>query len=85
MDFVTNLPESTASAYTGILVVVDRLRKMAIYLLFCKDVASPELARMFLEEVICRHGVPNNIVTDRGSQFTSQFWNRVCSHLSIDH
>jgi hypothetical protein len=67
MDFVTDLPESTASAYTGILVVVDRLTKMAIYLPCRKDVDSPELARMFFEEVICKHGVPSNIVTDRGS------------------
>jgi hypothetical protein len=66
-------------------VIVDRLTKMAIYLPCRKDVDSPELARMFFEEVICKHGVPSNIVTDRGSQFTSRFWNRVCSHLSIDH
>jgi hypothetical protein len=58
------------TAYTGILVVVDRLTKMAIYLPCRKDVDSPELARMFFEEVICKHGVPSNIVTDRGSQFT---------------
>jgi len=31
MDFVTDLPDSTASGYTGILVIVDRLTKMAIY------------------------------------------------------
>jgi hypothetical protein len=85
MNFVTGLPESTASAYTGILVVVDRLTKMAIYLPCHKDIDSPELARMFFDRVICKHGIPSNIVTDRGFQFTSQFWNRVCSHLSIDH
>jgi hypothetical protein len=85
MDFVIDLTESTESAYTGILVVVDRLTKMAIYLPCRKDVDSLELARMFFEEVICKHGVPDNIVTDRGSQFTSRFWNWVCSHLSIDH
>jgi hypothetical protein len=85
MVFITDLPESTASAYTGILVIVDRLTKMAIYLPCRKDVDSPELARMFFEEVICKHAVPSNIVTDRGAQFTSRFWNRVYSHLSIDH
>jgi hypothetical protein len=41
MDFVTDLPESTASAYTGILVIVDRLTKMAIYLPCHKNVDSP--------------------------------------------
>jgi hypothetical protein len=85
MDFVTDLLESTASTYTNILVVVERLTKMAIYLACRKDVDSPELARMIFEEVICKHGVPSNIVTNRGSQFTSRFWNRVCSYLSIDY
>ena len=85
MDFVTDLPESTASAYTGILDIVDRLTKMAIYLPCRKDIDSPELARMFFEHVICKHGVPDNIITDRGTQFTSRFWNRVCSHMSINH
>jgi len=85
MDFVTDLPESTTSGYTGILVVVDRLTKMVIYLPCRKDIDSPELARMFFEQVICKHGVPDSIVTDRGKEFTSRFWDRVCSHLSINH
>jgi RNase H-like domain found in reverse transcriptase/Reverse transcriptase (RNA-dependent DNA polymerase)/Integrase zinc binding domain/Chromo (CHRromatin Organisation MOdifier) domain/Integrase core domain len=85
MDFVTDLPESTESAYTSILVVVDRLTKMAIYLPCRKDIDSPELARLFFENVICQHGVPDNVITDRGSQFTSRFWNRVCTHMSTDH
>jgi hypothetical protein len=65
--------------------VVDRLPKMAIYRPCRKDVDSPELARMCFDEVICKHGVPSKIVTDRGSQFTGRFWNWVCSHLSIDY
>jgi hypothetical protein len=54
MDFVTDLPESTASGYTDILVVVDRLTKMVIYLPSRKDVDSLDLARMFFEEFICK-------------------------------
>jgi hypothetical protein len=84
MDFVTDLAESTASGYTGILVIVDRLTKMAIYLSCRKDIDSPELARLFFEHVISKRGVPDNIVTDRGTQLTSRFWTRVCSHLSTD-
>jgi hypothetical protein len=57
MDFVTDLPESTASGYTGILVIVDRLTKMAIYLPCRKDIDSPELARMFFEHVIWKRCV----------------------------
>ena len=85
MDFITDLPESTKSGYTGILVIVDRLTKMAIYLPCRKDIDSPDLARMFFEHVICKHGVPNNIITDRGTQCTSGFWIRVCTHMCIDH
>ncbi len=87
MDFVTDsdLPESTELAYTSILVVVDRLTKMAIYLPCRKDTDSPELARLFFENVICQHGVPDNVITDRGPQFTSRFWNRVCTYMTTDH
>jgi len=85
IDFVADLPESTASGYTGILVIVDRLTMMAMHLPCRKDIDSPELARLFFEHVICQRGVPDNIVTDCVTQFTSRFWTRVCSHLSTDH
>ena len=84
-DFITDLPESTDSGFTGMAVIVDRLTKMAIYLPCRKDIDSPELTRMFFEHVICKHGVPDNNITDRGTQFTSRCWARVCSNLSINH
>jgi len=40
---------------------------------------------MFFEHVICNHSVPDNIITDRGKEFTVRFSNRVWSHLSINH
>jgi transposase InsO family protein len=40
---------------------------------------------MFFEHVICKCGVPDDIVTDRRNEFTSQFRQRVCSNLSINH
>jgi len=85
MDFVTDLPESTASGYIGILVMVDRLTKMAMYLPCRRDIDSPELARIIFEHVTCNGGVPDNIVTDRGTQFTSRFGTWVCSHFITDH
>jgi hypothetical protein len=77
MDLITDLPESMTSGYTGILGIVDRLTKMAIYVPCRKDIDSPELARLLFEHVMCKRGVPYNIVTDRGTQFTSRFWTRV--------
>jgi len=85
MDFVTDLPESTASGYSGILVIVVRLTKMAIDLPCWKDIDSPELDRLFFEHVFCKRDIPDNIVTDRGTHFTSRFWSWVCSHFSNDH
>jgi len=85
MDFVTDLPVSTASGYTGILVIVDRLTKMANYLPCRRDIDSPEQPLTYFEHVICKRDIPDNIVTNRRQEFTSQFWNRVSSHLSISH
>jgi len=85
LDFVAHLSESTASGYTGILVIVDTLRNIAIYLPCWYDFDSPELAEIFFKPVICKCGVLDNIETDRTKNFASRIWKRVCSHLSIDH
>ena len=85
MDVVTDLTESTASAYTGIIVIIDQLTKYAINLPCRKDIDSPELTRLFFEHVIFKHGIPEHVITVRGMQFTSHFWSRVCSHISVNH
>jgi len=84
-DYVTNVPESTASRFTGILVIIDRLPNMETYLPCRKHIDSPELARMVFEHKMCKRGVRDNITTDCGMEFTSQFCDRVCYHLSINH
>jgi hypothetical protein len=71
MDFATDLPESTASGYTGILVIVDQLSKMAIYHPCKKDIDSPVMAQMYFEHVIWIRSVPDYIVADCGKEFTS--------------
>jgi len=84
MHFVTDLHESTASGYTGIFVIVDHLNNMVIYLPCRLDIDSPQLARMIFENVICKQSVTDNIPSDRGKKFTSRFWDRVCSHLTMN-
>jgi ferredoxin-thioredoxin reductase catalytic subunit len=73
MDVVTDLPESTATGVTGILVIIDRLTQLAIYLPCRRAIDSPEVVRKFFEHVICKCAIPNNIVTDCGKEFTSPF------------
>jgi len=46
---------------------------MATYLFCRKDIDSPELAQMFFQKVIGKNSVPDNIVTDRGKEFTRPF------------
>jgi transposase InsO family protein len=80
MDFITGLPPSRRGdgVYDAILVVVDRYTKMARYIPTTKKLDASDLADLFFQEVIRFFGVPDGIVTDRGSVFTSQFWSEVC-------
>ena len=58
---------------------------MAVYLLCLKDIDLPDYAQFFFEHVICKHCIPGNIATDHGTQYTNQFWTRVCSRLHTDY
>nr|GEU46554.1 putative reverse transcriptase domain-containing protein [Tanacetum cinerariifolium] len=73
MDFVTKLPR-TSSGHNAIWVIVDRLTKAAHFLPMCKDYKMDRLARLYLNEIVVRHGVPISIISDRNSRFTSRFW-----------
>ncbi|GJV48290.1 putative reverse transcriptase domain-containing protein [Tanacetum coccineum] len=73
MDFVTKLPR-TSSGHDTIWVTVDRLTKSAYFLPMRKDYKMDRLARLYLNEIVARHGVPILIISDRDSRFTSRFW-----------
>ena len=85
MDFITGLPPSKFKGvlYDAILVVVDRYTKMARYLRCTKEIDAESLAVQLVEEIIRYHGVPDGIVTDRGSVFTSNYWSNICYYLKI--
>ncbi|GKC05380.1 putative reverse transcriptase domain-containing protein [Tanacetum coccineum] len=73
MDFVTKLPR-TSSGYDTIWVIVDRLTKSAHFLPMREDYKMERLARLYLNEIVARHGVLISIISDRDSRFTSRFW-----------
>ncbi|GJT88435.1 putative reverse transcriptase domain-containing protein, partial [Tanacetum coccineum] len=73
MDFVTKLPR-TSSGHDTIWVIVDRLTKSAPFLPMREDYKMDRLARLYLNEIVSRHGVPILIISDRDSRFTSRFW-----------
>ncbi|GJX36049.1 putative reverse transcriptase domain-containing protein [Tanacetum coccineum] len=72
MDFVSGFPR-TPSGYDTIWVIVDRLTKSAHFLPMKKTDNIEKLKRLYLKEIVCRHGVPVSIISDRDSHFTSRF------------
>nr|GEV98729.1 reverse transcriptase domain-containing protein [Tanacetum cinerariifolium] len=70
MDFVTKLPR-TISGHTIIWVIVDRLTKSAHFLPIREEYKMDRLARLYLNEIVARHGVPISIISDHYSRFTS--------------
>ncbi|GJY68798.1 putative reverse transcriptase domain-containing protein [Tanacetum coccineum] len=71
IDFVTKLPR-TSSGHDTIWVIVDRLTKSAHFLPMCEDYKMDRLARLYLHEIVARHGVPISIISDHDSRFTSR-------------
>jgi transposase InsO family protein len=85
MDFITDLPPSKrrGQVYDAILVVVDRYTKYSRYIPARKDWTAEHLADELFDEVFSKQGMPESIVSDRGSLFTSNFWSNFCYHLRI--
>ncbi|XP_024312059.1 LOW QUALITY PROTEIN: uncharacterized protein LOC100823542 [Brachypodium distachyon] len=76
MDFITGLPR-TRSGYDSIWVVVDRLSKVAHFIPVKTSYSSAQLAKLYMSRIVCLHGVPKEIISDRGTQFTSKFWGQL--------
>jgi len=55
-------------------VIADRLTKVAHFIPVKAKYTGERLAELYMERIVCLHGVPKNIVLDRGTQFTSHFW-----------
>nr|GEX81697.1 reverse transcriptase domain-containing protein [Tanacetum cinerariifolium] len=73
MDFVTKLPR-TSSGHDTIWVIMDPLTKSAHFLPMREDYKMDRLGRLYLNEIVARHGVPISIIFDHDSHFTSRFW-----------
>ena len=68
-DFITKLP--LAQGYDAILVVCDRLTKMAHFIPTTDKTSAEGLARLFRDHVWKLHGLPESIISDRGAQFAA--------------
>ena len=71
LDLITQLPR-TKSGNTSIIVFVDRLSKMVHFAPMLGD-GTAEYVKAFLMHVISKHGIPDEIISDRDARFTSTY------------
>jgi transposase InsO family protein len=81
MDFIVGLPR-TQSGNDSIWVIMDRLTKVAHFIPIKTTYSRPQLAELYMSRIVYLHGVPKKIMSDRGTQFTSMFWERL--HETLD-
>nr|GEU76278.1 putative reverse transcriptase domain, ribonuclease H-like domain, aspartic peptidase domain protein [Tanacetum cinerariifolium] len=82
IDFVTKLPKSS-QGYETIWVIVDRLTKSAIFMPIREIDPLDKMARMYLKEVVTKHGIPVSIICDHDPRFSSNFWKSIQKALGI--
>ena len=80
MDFIVGLPKTT-KGFDSIWKIVDRLTKTAHFLPVKILYPASTYAKIYFDHILSLHGVPKAIVSDRGTQFVSQFWK--CLHESL--
>ncbi|GJU60315.1 putative reverse transcriptase domain-containing protein [Tanacetum coccineum] len=83
MDFITKLPRSS-QGFDTIWVIMDRLTKSAHFLPIRENDPLDKLARLYLNRIVARHGIPASIICDRDGRFTLNFWRSFQKALGTD-
>ncbi|GJU95411.1 reverse transcriptase domain-containing protein [Tanacetum coccineum] len=83
MDFITKLPKSS-QGFDTIWVIVDQLIKSAHFLPIRENDPLDKLARLYLNKIVARHGIPMSIICDHDGRFTSNFWKSFQKALGTD-
>jgi transposase InsO family protein len=81
MDFIIGL-STTQSCYDSIWVIIDRFSNVAHFIPVKTTYKGANLVELYIARIVCLHGVPKKIVSDRGTQFTSRFWEKL--HEAMD-
>jgi transposase InsO family protein len=81
VDFITELPES--HGFDAIMTAVDSTGKRAHFIPTHTTVTAAGAARLYLNHIWKLHGLPRNILSDRGTQFVAEFMRELCRLLSI--
>jgi hypothetical protein len=70
MDFIVGLPK-TSQKHDSIWVIMDRLKKMAHFIPVHTTFTAKKYAEIYLDRIVCLHGVPKMIISDHGAQFVA--------------
>jgi len=82
MDFIGPLPKS--QGYDSIAVVVDKLTKLVHFIATKTTVTAREFALLFFNNIVRLHGVPDVIISDRDTRFTSSFWKELMKLMNVE-
>ena len=83
MDIVGPLP-TTNKGNKYIVVATDYLTKWPEARALTNAKAS-SVVPFFYENIICRHGCPKELLTDRGTHFVNQMLDSLCEELGVKH
>ena len=83
MDLITSLPFMD-HGLTAIIVLVDRLSKMAHFVLAVNEVSAVDCAQLFRHHVLRLHGCPRNVVSNRDPRITISFFAEFCGLAGIE-
>jgi hypothetical protein len=72
MDFIVGLP-NTSLKHDSICVIMDRLTKTAYFLPMHTTYNAKKYAEIYLDQIVCLHGIPKTIISDHGAPFIARF------------
>src|SRR5271166_4659507 len=85
MDFIVKLPPSiepsSLTVYDSIWVGVDRLTKMAHFMLTTETITAERLVYLVEVTIIANYGLPEDFVLDGDKLFTSKFWTSLMARI----
>lgn len=82
MEFITDLPWVNGKGF--ILVVVDQLTKMAHFIPCSKTIITKETSQLVLDWIFLLYDLPYKIISIKGPQFASKFWQHMFKFFTID-
>jgi hypothetical protein len=81
MDFIVGLP-LTSRNHDSIWVILDQLTKIVHFIVVNTTYTVQEYEEIYLDRIVCLHGIPKTIISDRGPQFVARFGEQL--HQSLD-